>query len=361
MKIDLSKLDLSYHFDKNLRDVPNTPVDMTAACHELQRTAESASDPSQKAQLLAQLGSYQRMLNDLVRAEQAFSESLQLLEQSNASPRRLTAARIRLAHVFQWQKRFVESGQILKSCIEASRSFDDQGEMLSFALQHMGKNLFDQSKYDEAQRCFYDAMMIRVRLEKQDLADSSRLALDRTMELLVPPLSSEVIDRILFNPRLPEFVRKVHGKRHDSGPLPRERSNCINAVINFFSSPPYRFETASTLDALALLQNDFTQFDESHELCDADVVVFWSRLEQGAWHDRKIRVREMNISSPDFPYGLIFEHIAVVIDAESEIIFHKPSPALEVPYKIESLNAAVSTLKYSRGYEATWHRRNTRS
>jgi hypothetical protein len=226
--------------------------------------------------------------------------------------------------------------------------------MLSFVLQHQGKNHFDQKEYDAALKCFYDAMMIRVRLAKQDLADSSRLALDRTVEIIVPGPSEELVKQLLVDQRIPQFVRCVLGKRHSDGLLPRERSNCINAVVGFFAAPPYKYETASTAEALTYLKNEFAQVELAPLQQFGDVVVFWSRS-NGTWDHRKIRVAEMNPTDSDFPYGLVFEHMAVHVD--DEVIFHKPSPALEIPYKFDFLQAAITALKHSHGFEMTIHRR----
>ncbi|MGE0525926.1 MAG: tetratricopeptide repeat protein [Bdellovibrionales bacterium] len=348
---------LSFEFDENLREVLTSPADARMACLELREKVDLEQDPHQRALWLAELGTLQRMLGDLIQAERSLSESLHIFETKKVSLTRLVAARIRLAHVFQWQKRYAESDQLLEECIEAAKTLEDNGSMLGFALQHMGKSRFDQTKYETALKCFYDAMMIRVRLEQHELADSSRLALNRTVELLVPRPSADTISGILQDPLLPEFVRFVLGKSHTHPPLPRERSNCINAVLNFFSSPRYRYQTASTSEALSFLQDKCSQLPGSAEKAQlADIVVFWSRSHDGAWIDRKIHVAEMNPADPEFPYGLVFEHMAVVVEPDLKIIFHKPSPAIEVPYKIEFLDAAIASLKYCNGFEITLHR-----
>lgn len=40
---------------------------------------------------------------------------------------------------------------------------------------------------------------------------------------------------------------------------------------------------------------------------------------------------------------------------DSEIVFHKPSPAIEVPYKLDFFESAIGVLKYAKGFETTWH------
>ncbi len=223
--------------------------------------------------------------------------------------------------------------------------------MASFALQHQGKNLFDQERYDEALKHFYEAMMIRVRLKRDDLADSSRFALDRVVQILFPPPTQHRQTEIVSKNQTPDFVRLVNGKKH-SEISSTGRPNCINSVFNFFSQPPYWHETAPTSEALKFLQDECDQIEEPGFKKLGTIVAFWSRT-IGAWDNKKISVRNIIPSDSTFPYGLVFEHIAVFLDPE--IVFHKPSPALEVSYKLDFFESAIGTLKYANGFETTWH------
>ena len=193
--------------------------------------------------------------------------------------------------------------------------------------------------------------MIRVRLKHADLADSSRIALDKVVSILFPPPTEDRQLEILAKAETPSFVRLVNGKKH-SEIVQSGRSNCINAVFNFFDRPPYNYETAHTSSVLAFLKNECEQIDEPLKKEAGNIVVFWSRS-GGVWDNIKIKVKNMEATDANFPYGLVFEHIAVFVD--SEIVFHKPSPAIEVPYKLDFVKAAIGALKWAKGFETTWH------
>ncbi|MDJ0632752.1 MAG: hypothetical protein QNJ34_06135 [Xenococcaceae cyanobacterium MO_188.B29] len=64
---------MSYHFDNNLRDVPNSPTQMQQAVKFLQSQFDrSFPDIRQQIYLAGLIGVYSRMLYDLTTAHQAF-------------------------------------------------------------------------------------------------------------------------------------------------------------------------------------------------------------------------------------------------------------------------------------------------
>lgn len=180
---------------------------------------------------------------------------------------------------------------------------DQKLELKSFALQHQGKNLFDQKRYDEALKHFYDAMMIRVQLKRHDLAVSSRLVLDTVVNILFPPPTQDRQNEILARVQTPDFVRAVSGKKH-SEIAQTDRPSCINAVYTFFDRSPYKYETAQTSAVLEFLKKECEQIAEP---------------------------------------------------LKKEIVFHKPSPNFDVPYKLDYFESAAGALKYAKGFETTWH------
>ena len=224
-------------------------------------------------------------------------------------------------------------------------------QKLSIELHQQGKNFFEQKRYEEAIKYFYEAMMIRVQQKQDDLADNSRIALDTAISVLYPPPSLDRQTKILKNPQVPDFVRLTVGKKH-SEVADIGRPNCINAIFNYFAKPPYKYETAKTDELLTFLLNDCVQIDKYEKNEGIKIAVFWSRS-GGSWDHQKIVIQKMNSSDIDFPYGLVFEHIAVFVD--SEIVFHKPSPAKEVPNKLDYIESVVGGFKHAKGFEITWH------
>jgi len=175
---DLSNFDLTYRFDENLREVFNQPEEVREACKVIR--AELKAGTTAQAPLLAQLGTFLRILGNVEEAEYCLQKSLSLLQAERAPAARVIAGSIRLAHAYQWQKRFVEAAALFVTAVDEARKLEDGGEMESFALQHLGKNFFDQGRFDEASANFRKALEIRVRLKKSELADSSQLALERS-------------------------------------------------------------------------------------------------------------------------------------------------------------------------------------
>ncbi len=76
-------------FDENLRDIAVEPESMRAACEELRNSLLNEQDLDIRARMLAQLGSFQRILNNLQEAEDCHVQCLKLLNELNASPSRV--------------------------------------------------------------------------------------------------------------------------------------------------------------------------------------------------------------------------------------------------------------------------------
>ncbi|RAS60344.1 tetratricopeptide repeat protein [Lentzea atacamensis] len=108
-----------------------------------------------------QIGVAARMLGELDLAERALTKAFEL--------RPSTAARLRLAHVLQWQGRFSEAHAEFAKCAET-------GEIPGFVHQHWGKCYFDEGRYAEALEHFRAALALR---EGGDpaLVESTRIAI----------------------------------------------------------------------------------------------------------------------------------------------------------------------------------------
>ena len=74
-----SKYNCTCIFDENLRDVAVDPASMSASCEDLRIKLLSEQDLDSRARILAQLGSFQRILNNLSEAEDCHVQCLKLL------------------------------------------------------------------------------------------------------------------------------------------------------------------------------------------------------------------------------------------------------------------------------------------
>ena len=158
------------------------------------------------------------------------------------------------------------------------------------------------------------------------------------------------------NIELPIFARNVLGQSQTQLGL-TVKSNCINAAFNFHG-PQINWEPYKPIDFVKLIQGHYLQLPHGDNLTYGDLIVMWSRT-SGSWDDRKIMTSEINESDPDFPYGLVFDHVVVFL--EDNLVFHKPNPKMESKYCIETLTTAMSVTIDKMGFELTYHRKNTNS
>lgn len=175
--------DLTYHFDSNLRDIPNNPDDMKAQVDALESQLASTDAAEDQLSILGTIGVYARMLDDLTKAEHTLLAALTIAQRTN-NRSSYVANSLRLANVLQWQTRFTEADAIFTSIINLCRTDSNLAHYLDFAYQHYGKSLFDQQRYAEAERAFNSALMLRQGKDDQSLIDSTQFALETTRSWL---------------------------------------------------------------------------------------------------------------------------------------------------------------------------------
>lgn len=173
-----------------------------------------------------------------------------------------------------------------------------------------------------------EAEALKCRIEEMRLAHTRRPA-------ILPDLRG-----------LPEFVRRKLGFA--------DQGNCINAAFNFHFTPE-REEPFSTMEFMLGIQRWFHQIGENEDWRCGDLLVFWSRRAGGSWDQRRIEVQQMKADDLDFPYGLVFDHVAVRLDRE--VGFHKPDPTAFSRYRVDYLQAIAMPTRGNRGFEVTYHRR----
>jgi tetratricopeptide (TPR) repeat protein len=172
-------------FDENLRERPSDPVGLREYTKELVQALEGESDPKKRVSLLGELGVHLRSLEDLDDAEKSLLEALQIIKENNLGIGREVQQKIRLAHVYQWKKSFKISDALFTEVIEVCRANSEVSRYLAFALQHSGKNQFDQGKLREALSLFEEALVIRMKENApEDQLESTKLAVRRTKVLL---------------------------------------------------------------------------------------------------------------------------------------------------------------------------------
>lgn len=169
-----------FTFDQNLHEVAVDPSLMEHKISELKKLT-TAADMTQRTRALGEMGVYLRILGRLEEAEEALDEALLLVLKHALGSRMEVQQQLRLAHVYQWQKRFNVSSKIFKEMTIYCMSEKGLTDLLDCVWQHSGKNLFDQELYAEALRAFNKAYELREkRGAPRDLLESSRFAIQMT-------------------------------------------------------------------------------------------------------------------------------------------------------------------------------------
>ena len=173
MRLEDIPYNLSYAFDADLREVPVDPESMAKAIDWLLERLQSSPD---EPDVLSWLGVCCRMLRRESEAEGYLLKALQILE--DASPGAFVA-RLRLAHVYQWQGRFDEAGALFRRLLHEVETRSDLRQYEDFVYQHFGKFFFDLGEYGDAEGWFRRALDLRrERGASPDLLKSAETALE---------------------------------------------------------------------------------------------------------------------------------------------------------------------------------------
>lgn len=150
-----------FSLNEDLHEVATSPVALREHVRHLEESLIPTMFPTVKVSLLGELGVWNRILGDLEKAEMHLLQSLKLIEEHGLDLRFAIQQRIRLGTVLQWQRRFNQSNALFAELIDECTNLPEGSAYLAFALQHSGKNFFDQHRYQEALESFEAAAEIR--------------------------------------------------------------------------------------------------------------------------------------------------------------------------------------------------------
>ncbi len=201
----------------------------------------------------------------------------------------------------------------------------------------------------------YQEMFRAVQAGDIQLADTLRSQLEELRGQTQPKPERSAIERL--KSQLPQFALGVLDRTQEDI-APAERCNCINAAFNFHDPSP-RWKTYSTGEFLERIQAEFIQLSSADDFNFGDLVVLWSRVDGGSWGQRSIAVSQINPSDDDFPYGLVFDHVAVRLT--EDLVFHKPDPTPQSRYQIDFLSSVIAPTILNFGFEMTFHRPKVRA
>lgn len=149
--------------ERTLREVVIDVDELKVYVSGLDGELAQAVDPEKQVSLLGEIGTHLRSLGDLKQAEVTLRHALLLIEDHKLGSRREAQQKIRLAHVYQWQKDFKQSNSLFDEVILLCRLDPEAQFYLDFALQHAGKSFFDQQEFEKALACFNEALELRVK------------------------------------------------------------------------------------------------------------------------------------------------------------------------------------------------------
>jgi tetratricopeptide (TPR) repeat protein len=171
-----------YDFDANLRETPHDRSAMERGVAWLARQIINVgSDLHATARLKGMHGVYSRILGQLDSAEASLKSAVEM-SQSVLDARLVYINELRLAHVYQWQGRFELSTPMFEELLVRAEKDRHLGLLLDFAMQHAGKNAFDQGKYAEALSHFAGALALRRLKNDARLLHSTETAIAVTRE-----------------------------------------------------------------------------------------------------------------------------------------------------------------------------------
>lgn len=170
----------TYHFDENLREIPDDLDKWKMSAVVLEETLAMTEAINDNLVLLENLGFVLRVLGELDEAEARLKEALSLSSE-HPNPLRSLQNMMRLAHVYQWKKDFKQANSLFSEVKKMMKSSGISEGLKSAYHQHYGRLLFDQQKFKEAEEQFLLALQLRESIKApSDQVMSSRFALEQT-------------------------------------------------------------------------------------------------------------------------------------------------------------------------------------
>lgn len=175
----------NFYFDENLRECPKDPKKVKNYIVSVEKKILEDETQEDVVRHLGEIGALYRSLGELRFAEKNLEQAIEIIKANQLSPRFYLINAARLAHVWQWQKRFDESTPLFESLVAMCEEDEQLLGLRGTIYQHAGKNLFDQGRYGEALEFFEKAMELRRASDDLGLIESTQFAIDTTRSHLL--------------------------------------------------------------------------------------------------------------------------------------------------------------------------------
>lgn len=149
-------------------------VERIHALNEDLEEARTSKDREAELHVLGPLGENYRLLGQLDPATR-YSEAALALARELDRPKAIVSNLLRLATAYQYQNRHEEAEPLFEEAVARARQ---EGFMEDYALQHHGKSLAEQGRWDSAIACFERALALRTAKGDAGLIESTTEALE---------------------------------------------------------------------------------------------------------------------------------------------------------------------------------------
>ena len=171
---------MNYSFSDSLREVPESKEDFQKGIQFLNSEIDKLNGLD-KISALSKLGAYQRIAGLIEDSLATLKMVRQLLSQNN--DKRLSfITELRIAQSIQFKGDFEEAAKIYSGLKNRSSRDSELSDFLDFVYQHMGKNYFDQQRFDLAMNCFQSALVVRNQKGESQLIESTLFAIEKTKQ-----------------------------------------------------------------------------------------------------------------------------------------------------------------------------------
>lgn len=174
----LEKLNTDYSIGDDLREYLEKPSDVKKYIELQSEILKHLETPKSKVKTLGHLGLFSRMLGDLDKAEQFLGEAMKIVDENDLEPSWWATTGLRLAHVYQWQKRFELALGMFEDILETCDLIESLNTYRHFALQHLGKMHFDMGDFESALECFEEVHALRMQSGNKELIQSTSRAIE---------------------------------------------------------------------------------------------------------------------------------------------------------------------------------------
>lgn len=204
---------------ETLREAPMRPAELTEWL-AVRRDAPIPAEPASERRHRTDIGEAARIAGELDIAEQQLFLAAELA--ARETPAIALRARIRLAHVWQWQGRYAEADEELADCVRVAATPADR----AFAHQHAGMCEYDLGDVDRAAAHFQAAARWYAAAGAQaDLVEWAGIGLDAADACRTAIAMATALDRL---------VPQAHARIRDvlsNGDVLAERPPRLGALV----------------------------------------------------------------------------------------------------------------------------------